>query len=73
MKKILDRVLYKFPEQSMWHLAWLTGSKKKDRSNVGVEIFKEAERVLEKTRNPEMAALLRESEYLFEFFRELAR
>ena len=73
VKKILSRVLYKFPEQSMWHFAWLTGSKASERVAIGKEIFKEAQKVLVKTSNIEMVTLLKESESLFRYFRELAR
>jgi hypothetical protein len=73
LKKILDRVLYKFPEQAMWHLAWLTGSKIPERSRIGNEIFVEARKVLEKTKNVDMSNLLRESGSLFQYLRDLAR
>lgn len=73
LKKILERVLYKFPEQTMWHLAWLTGSTSSTRSLVGKEIFVGAKRVLESTGNSEMAMLIKESVSLFKYFRDLAR
>jgi hypothetical protein len=38
---ILKRVLVKFPQQAMWPLAWLKGSKKPERLQIGEEIFKE--------------------------------
>lgn len=73
VKKILSRVLYKFPEQSMWHLAWLTGSKAAARVDIGKEIYAEAQNVLLKTNNQEMVSLLQESGSLFKYFRDLAR
>jgi uncharacterized membrane protein len=73
VKKILSRVLYKFPEQSMWHLAWLTGSTAVERVNIGREVFMEAQNVLLKTNNHVMVSLLRESGSLFKYFRDLAR
>lgn len=73
LKKILDRVLCKHPEQAMWHLAWLTGSKIPERSRVGKEIFGEAQAVLSKKNKSDMVTLLRESGSLFKYFRDLAR
>lgn len=73
VKKILGRVLYKFPEQSMWHLAWLTGSKDKKRASAGKDIFQEAQTVLARTKHHDMVALLQDAGSLFQFFRELAR
>ena len=73
VKKILGRVLYKFPEQAMWHFAWLTGSKSSERVAIGREIFKDAQKVLLKTNNREMVPLLKDGESLFRYFREIAR
>jgi phosphatidylinositol kinase/protein kinase (PI-3 family) len=73
VKKILERVLFKFPLQAMWHLAWLKGSKNSDRSRIGEEIFKEAQAVLIKTKHTDMAKILQASSSLFKFLQELAR
>ncbi|KAG7355473.1 phosphatidylinositol 3- and 4-kinase [Nitzschia inconspicua] len=73
LKKILERVLYKFPEQAMWQLAWLTGSTSSTRSTVGKNIFMEAQYVLERTLNTNMAMLVKESVSLFKYFKDLAR
>jgi hypothetical protein len=73
LRKILDRVLSKFPGQAMWHLAWLTGSTNQDRSRVGKDIFAAAKSILERTENSEEATLVKESLSLFKYFRDLAR
>jgi serine/threonine-protein kinase ATR len=73
VKKILERVLYKHPEQAMWHLAWLRGSKNEERSKFGEEIFKAAQKVLSNVSQEAMAALIRESGSLFNFLKELAK
>ena len=73
VKRILERVLTKFPPQAMWHLAWLKGSKNKERSKIGTDIFKGAQRVLIKNRQPQVANLLKASDSLFKFLQDLAR
>jgi serine/threonine-protein kinase ATR len=73
VKKILERVLFKFPLQAMWHLAWLKGSKNPERARIGEEIFKEAQMVLIKCKHPDMANILQASGSLFKFLQELAR
>lgn len=73
VKRILERVLVKFPAQTMWHLAWLKGSKNNERSAIGAEIFKGAQRVLIKNRQKDAANLLGASDSLFKFLQNLAR
>ena len=73
VKRILERVLTKFPPQAMWHLAWLKGSKNDERSRIGAEIFKGAQRVLIKNRQMQVANLLKASDSLFKFLQDLAR
>lgn len=73
VKRILERVLVKFPPQAMWHLAWLKGSKNNERSAIGGEIFKGAIKVLVKNRQVNVANLLRDSDSLFKFLQDLAR
>ena len=73
VKRILERVLTKFPHQTMWHLAWLKGSKNDERSKIGADIFKGAQRVLIKSRQPQVANLLKASDSLFKFLQDLAR
>ena len=73
VKRILERVLIKFPSQAMWHLAWLKGSKNDERSKIGADIFKGAQRVLIKNRQANVANLLKASDSLFKFLQDLAR
>jgi serine/threonine-protein kinase ATR len=73
VKRILERVLTKFPPQAMWHLAWLKGSKNDERSKIGADIFKGAQRVLIKNRQTNVANLLKASDSLFKFLQDLAR
>ena len=74
VKRILERVLTKFPLQAMWHLAWLKGSSNDKRMNIGKDIFTGAQKALIKNRQTEKVAnLLKESDSLFKFLRDLAR
>jgi serine/threonine-protein kinase ATR len=73
VKRILERVLTKFPPQAMWHLAWLKGSKNAGRAEIGADIFKGAQRVLIKNRQTHVANLLKSSDSLFKFLQDLAR
>jgi hypothetical protein len=68
---ILKRVLVKFPQQAMWPLAWLKGSKKPERLQIGEEIFKEAQKNLSKNHK-NMEKLLQEASRLFKFLKDLA-
>eukprot|EP00934_Nitzschia_sp_Nitz4_P002344 Nitzschia sp. Nitz4//scaffold9_size221794//64787//75082//NITZ4_001337-RA/size221794-augustus-gene-0.161-mRNA-1//-1//CDS//3329560974//2344//frame0 len=71
VKSILQRVLIKFPQQALWTLAWLKGSVKPERSAVGEEIFKDAQKMLAKNHKS-MSDLLAAAQSLFRFLRELA-
>lgn len=71
VKSILQRVLIKFPQQAMWTLAWLKGSRNPERSRIGEEIFKGAQSVLAKNHKA-MSNLLAASHSLFRYLRELA-
>lgn len=73
VKRILERVLTKFPHQAMWHLAWLKGSKNRERKAIGADIFTNAQKALIKNRQIQVSNLLKSSESLFKFLRELAR
>mmetsp|Transcript_3837 Transcript_3837/g.10915 ORF Transcript_3837/g.10915 Transcript_3837/m.10915 type:complete len:159 (+) Transcript_3837:2596-3072(+) len=73
VKRILERVLIKFPQQAMWHLAWLKGSKNEERSKIGGDIFKGAQRVLIKLRQARVVNLLKASHSLFKHLRDLAK
>lgn len=68
---ILRRVLVKFPQQAMWPLACLKGSKKPDRQEIGENLFKEAQKNLAKNHK-RMQQLLLDSTRLFKFLKELA-
>lgn len=68
---ILKRVLIKFPQQAMWPLACLKGSKQPDRQKIGEKLFKEAQTKLGKI-NKNMQQMLLESPSLFKFLKELA-
>jgi serine/threonine-protein kinase ATR len=68
---ILLRVLTKFPQQAMWPLAWLKGSRNPERSKIGEEIFKNAQRNLTKTSKA-MHKLLAAAHTLFQFLQDLA-
>lgn len=56
VKTLLGRVLYTYPLQAMWHLAWLKGSKTTDRKKIGDEIFADAQQ-----KHLEQATRIRES------------
>ena len=73
VKRILERVLAKFPPQAMWHLAWLKGSKNEERKKIGGDIFKGAQRVLIKNRQAHVANLLKASDSLFKYLSDLAK
>lgn len=73
VKRILERVLAKYPHQAMWHLAWLKGSKNAERSKIGGDIFKGAQKVLIKNRQTQVANLLKASDSLFKYLQDLAR
>ena len=68
---ILRRVLIKFPHQAMWPLAWLKGSKKPERLDIGEEIFNEAQKVFSKNHKS-MQKLLAGASGLFKFLKEMA-
>lgn len=68
---ILIRVLTKFPQQAMWPLAWLKGSRNPDRSKIGEEIFNGAQKNLSR-KNKAMQKLLAGSGSLFRYLREIA-
>jgi ATP adenylyltransferase/5',5'''-P-1,P-4-tetraphosphate phosphorylase II len=69
---ILKRVLIKFPQQAMWPLAWLKGSRNAERLTIGEEIFKDAQRALNKANQKTMYKLLSASSGLFKFLQEVA-
>lgn len=71
VQNILKRVLVKFPQQAMWPLAWLKGSKKPERLQIGENIFKEAQKTFDKG-NKSMQKLLAETSSLFKFLKDLA-
>ncbi len=71
VKSILQRVLVKFPQQAMWPLAWLQGSKIPDRAGIGDEIFHGAQKALAKNHRA-MSNLIKVSKNLFEYLRNLA-
>lgn len=68
---ILRRILIKFPQQAMWPLACLKGSKKPERLQIGETLFKEAQKNLGKNHK-KMQVLLLESSRLFKFLKDLA-
>ena len=73
VKKILGRVLSKFPEQAMWPLAWLINSTKSDRASVGMDIFDVAQKYHAQQENMKFHNLLIESKSLFKFLIDLAK
>jgi serine/threonine-protein kinase ATR len=70
---ILKRVLAKFPQQAMWPLAWLKGSKNDERLAIGEDIFKDAQKSLSKQNQKAMYNLLTVSSSLFKYLTELAK
>ena len=68
---ILKRVLVKFPQQAMWPLACLQGSKKVERQEKGESLFKEAQKNLGKNHK-RMQQMLLESASLFKYLKDLA-
>lgn len=73
VRNIIRRVLAKFPEQCMWHLAWLIHAKDPIRRKIGREIFAEAEGDLDKMGNTSMCNLLVASTSLLRYLHDLAR
>ena len=69
---ILRRVLAKFPQQAMWPLAWLKGSRNADRMRIGEHIFKEAQKSLVKQNQKTSHKMLEASSSLFRYLQELA-
>ena len=72
VRRILGRVLTKFPQQAMWPLAWLKGSKDPARAKIGEEIFREAQNTFSKN-NKSFARLLQSAGSLFLYLKELAK
>lgn len=70
---ILKRVLTKFPAQAMWHLAWLRHSVHQDRQKKGEDIFKGAQKSLQRNEDMKMHDLLVASKGLFKFLIDLAK
>lgn len=71
VQSILVRVLSKFPLEAMWPLAWLKGSKNQRRAEVGEQIFKHAQRNLQKS-NRKMQKVLSDAGDLISFLKSLA-
>jgi serine/threonine-protein kinase ATR len=71
VQRVLQRVLTKFPQQAMWPLAWLQGSKVDERKRIGDEIFDSAQKALGK-HHKSMSRLVGASKSLFDFLRDLA-
>lgn len=72
VKKILKKVLIKFPYQAMWPLACLRNSVDKTRSQIGEDIFYTAGKELKK-RGRNGHNVLAASKVLFKYFIDLAR
>ena len=70
---ILKRILIKFPAQAMWQLGWLRHSIYSDRKKKGEDIFKGAQKGLQKVGDLRMHDLLEGSKDLFEFLINLAK
>ena len=68
---ILKKVLFKFPEQAMWPLAWLCHSKNSRRKQIGVGIFKEAQKIVAK-KNKGLGNLLLASKSLINHLQQVA-
>ena len=70
---ILKRVLTKFPKQAMWGLAWLRNSVHPERQLKGEEIFKAAQKNLQRSEDMKNHDLLVASKGLFVFLIQLAK
>lgn len=70
---ILKRVLTKYPKQAMWSLAWLRNSIHQDRQNQGEEIFKSAQKNLQRCDDMKTHDLLVASKGLFAWLIHLAK
>jgi serine/threonine-protein kinase ATR len=70
---ILRRVLTKFPKQAMWGLAWLRNSVHPERQVKGEEIFKGAQKNMQRCENDKTHDLLAASKGLFVFLIQLAK
>jgi hypothetical protein len=68
---ILKKVLFRFPEQAMWPLAWLCHSKNSKRKQIGVGIFKEAQKIIAK-KNKALGNLLMASKNLINHLQSIA-
>ena len=73
VKKILIRVLTKFPEQAMWPLAWILHSSNSERAAIGQEIFNSAEKHHAQQDNVLKRDLLSSCKSLFRFLIDLAK
>ncbi|KAL7571763.1 hypothetical protein ACA910_002855 [Epithemia clementina (nom. ined.)] len=71
--EILKRVLTKFPEQAMWHLAWLVHSKDTTRRDIAQKIFASSTTALINQNNQYMSKVLVASQSLFKYLYDLAR
>jgi serine/threonine-protein kinase ATR len=73
VKAILQNVLTKFPEQAMWHLAWLLQSQHSARAETGAAIFKGAQKQLSRLEKLPLHDLLNSSHNLFKWLNDLAK
>ena len=73
VKEVLTKVLSQYPEQTMWHLAWLLHSQHHARAEIGHEIFDGAQRVLHHEGRDQLHDLLVCSQGLFKWLVDLAK
>lgn len=73
VKHILQKILVKFPAQSLWHLSVLRHSTDKTRAQVGKEIFDEAQQFLEKNEDLYSRDLLESSAKLMKHLITIAK
>jgi serine/threonine-protein kinase ATR len=73
VRRILIRVLIKFPGQAMWPLAWLRESSDEGRKKIGEILFNDAIRGLEEGPNQTQIKVLVASKSLFNWIYRLAK
>ncbi|CAB9501042.1 protein kinase ATR [Seminavis robusta] len=73
VQALLKEVLARYPEQAMWPLAWLCHSTNSNRNRIGQDIFKAAEKALDKNNKNSLRNLLVASKSLFRHLQSIAK
>ncbi|MGH3056305.1 MAG: hypothetical protein ACRDL7_15130, partial [Gaiellaceae bacterium] len=73
VKSIMKRVLSKYPSQTMWKLSWLRHSHDAERRKIGDDVFRGAQRQLQRQERMKDHDLLVGCRGLFHFLIDLAK